>query len=122
MTPLQLLQLQLQMQQQLGRQQQMAGQQQISGQQNFGTSTGGGLERFFNANTMGAAQRAAAAMPAQVWLHANVYRLGVAFLVVCARRLQNKARSMSGVSASSQISSQGMSATTLKLVVLKTND
>ena len=60
MTPLQALQMQLQLQQQLGRQQ-----QQMAGQQNFGAAAGNGLERFFNANTMTAAQRAAA-MPAQV--------------------------------------------------------
>ena len=67
MTPLQALQMQLQLQQQLGRQQ-----QQMAGQQNFGAAAGNGLERFFNANTMTAAQRAAA-MPAQV--HTGTCRL-----------------------------------------------
>lgn len=65
MTPLQALQMQLQLQQQLGRQQ-----QQMAGQQNYGANAGNGLERFFNMNTMGAAQRAAA-MPAQVWPHST---------------------------------------------------
>lgn len=60
MTPLQALQMQLQLQQQLGRQQ-----QQMAGQQNFGSNAGnagniGGLERFFQ----NAAQRPT--MPAQV--------------------------------------------------------
>lgn len=119
MTPLQILQMQLQMQQQLGRQQQMAGQQQIPGQQNFGTSTGGGLERFFNANTMTAAQRAAAAMPAQVWLHANVHRLGVALPVVCAelhdKRLCQSQASLHAV----RCLLHALSATTLEFVGLK---